>query len=158
MLRRFILLALLAVPGCAEPGELTGRASVLDGDTIEVRGQRVRLWGIDAPESKQTCRDAEGRVYGCGRQAAFALADRIEGRTVRCTPRDTDSYGRVVGTCHLGREDVAGWLVSQGWALDYDQYSHGAYAAQQAEARRNRRGLWQGRFERPWDWRHAAPR
>ena len=158
MLRRLITLVFLAFAGCAEPRELAGRAAVLDGDTIEVRGQRVRLWGIDAPESAQTCRDADGRIYGCGRQAAFALADRVEGRTVRCTPRDTDSYGRVVGTCYLGREDVAGWLVAQGWALDYDRYSHGAYAAQQAEARRGRRGLWQGRFEPPWDWRQAAPR
>jgi hypothetical protein len=64
-----------ATPASTET--IIGRASVIDGDTIEIRGQRIRLHGIDAPESSQTYKDADGRTYRCGQRAAFVLADRI---------------------------------------------------------------------------------
>jgi Staphylococcal nuclease homologue len=92
--------------------DVLGRASVLDGDTIEVRGERVRLYGIDAPEAQQLC-TISGEPYRRGQQAALALADWIGQRTVRCEERTRDRYGRMVAVCWVSDEDVAGWMVGR---------------------------------------------
>jgi endonuclease YncB( thermonuclease family) len=65
--------ALLLAP-IAGAEDLVGQASVIDGDTIEIHGTRIRLWGIDAPESTQLCRNDDSDLYQCGRSAANALA------------------------------------------------------------------------------------
>lgn len=131
---------------------VTGTASVIDGDTIEIHGRRIRLWGIDAPESAQICKKV-GRPWRCGQKAALALSDQIKYRVVKCQPRDTDRYARIVAVCTVGGRDIGGWLVSEGWAMDFTKYSHGAYAMRQALARIRRHGLWQGEFDYPWEWR-----
>ena len=125
---------------------LMGRASVVDGDTLEIQGVRVRLWGIDAVESSQTCLDAGGKPWPCGRRAAFALADFLGQRTVRCERRGTDRYGRVVAVCHVGGVEVNRWLVEQGWALAYVEYGGSVYLEAQRQAQAARRGVWQGSF------------
>jgi endonuclease YncB( thermonuclease family) len=73
---------------------------------------------------------------------------------VFCKPRDHDRYGRIVATCDVQGSDLGSWLVSEGLALDYAYYSHGTYKAEQAKARAEKRGIWRGTFEMPWDWRH----
>jgi endonuclease YncB( thermonuclease family) len=109
------LLLVLSTPCRADM--IVGRASVIDGDTIEIRGQRIRLFGIDAPEGGQTCKDARGRTYRCGQRAAQALDYRISGSAVYCDPQDTDRYGRVVAICQAWGEDLNAWMVGLGWAL-----------------------------------------
>ena len=107
---------------------IAGAATVIDGDTIEIHGQRIRLHGIDAPELGQMC-VAEGKRYRCGQEAAFALADKIGRKPVTCRERDIDRYGRIVAVCYLVpsqcsmRENLNAWLVSEGWALAYRRYS-----------------------------------
>ncbi|WP_136661446.1 thermonuclease family protein [Nitratireductor sp. XY-223] len=133
---------------------LTGIASVVDGDTLEIRGQRVRLHGIDAPESRQLCMTAEGQRWRCGQQAAFALADRIGRGQVSCTARDTDRYGRIIAVCHQDGVDLNGWLVREGWAVAYRRYSRD-YIRAETDARAVGRNIWSGRFDMPWDWRRA---
>ena len=88
------------------------------GLTIEIHGTRVRLFDIDAPESAQTCHDADDKAYRCGQQAANALAAFVGSQTVTCEQRDTDRYGRTVAVCRVGGIDVADWLVRAGLALD----------------------------------------
>lgn len=134
-------------------GLIVGRASVVDGDTLEIGGQRIRLWGIDAVESSQTCKRADGSLWPCGRRAASALADFLGQRTVRCQPKERDRYGRTVAVCWVGETEINRWLVAQGWALDYTRYSRGAYLDAQREAQRHRRGIWQGEFIPPWEYR-----
>ena len=137
----------------AAASDLTGRASVIDGDTIEIHGQRIRLFGIDAPESRQTC-EADGQTWRCGQQAALGLAEFIGQRTVTCGQRGVDRYGRIVAVCRAGLDDLGAWAVHNGWALAYRRYST-AYAAPEASARFAKRGIWRGAFTAPWDWRRG---
>nr|WP_084298894.1 thermonuclease family protein [Bradyrhizobium sp. WSM1743] len=136
--------------------DLTGQASIIDGDTIEIHGTRIRLWGIDAPESGQLCRGADSLQYRCGAKTANALDAFIAGRPVTCAPTDHDRYGRTVATCGVGGTDLGDWLVRQGLALDWPRYSRGRYAAAQDEARRGERGIWSGSFVEPWRFRECV--
>jgi len=132
---------------------MSGIASVIDGDTIELHGTRIRLIGIDAPESRQLCQ-RNGEPWRCGQAAALALADHIEGKTLDCRPDGEDRYGRTLAVCFLGSEDLNGWLVEQGWALAYRHYST-VYVGQESRAEAANAGVWSAEFEMPWDWRKA---
>lgn len=134
--------------------ELTGRARVIDGDTIEIRGMRIRLEGIDAPESRQECERANGRRYACGQEAATKLRRRIAGRELRCVSSGRDRYGRALATCFLGKTDLNAWMVEQGQAMSYRRYSR-AYIGEETSAKLGRRGIWGGRFMEPWRWRRG---
>ena len=131
---------------------ISGRASVIDGDTIEIQDQRIRLYGIDTPESRQTCRDENGQDYRCGQQATRALSNKIGGQTVSCDQRDIDRYGRIVAVCQAGGEDLNGWLVSEGLAVAYTRYSV-RYVPAEIAARFAGRGIWAGDFMEPEAWR-----
>lgn len=136
----------------AEP--IVGRASVVDGDTIEIHGQRIRLNGVDAPERNQLCLDSHGKKYRCGQKASLALADFLDVRQpTTCAGVDRDRYKRIVAVCTARGIDIADWMVRQGHALDWPQYSAGAYAPAQKAARAARRGMWSGSFAHPWEWR-----
>jgi endonuclease YncB( thermonuclease family) len=153
-----ILLCLSASAGWAlDRQPLVGTASVIDGDTLEIHGQRIRLRGIDAPESRQLCNDAAGKPYRCGQRAALALSDKIGRGTVSCEPRDKDRYGRIVAVCRIGSIDLNSWLVAQGLAIAYRRYSRD-YTSQEAAARNAKRGVWAGSFIEPAAWRKAQRR
>lgn len=81
--------------------DAVGRATVTDGDTIRIGETRIRMQGIDTPETGQACEDVAGNLYPCGGRAAKALDALITGRTVACRYDDTDHYGRTVGTCEV---------------------------------------------------------
>jgi endonuclease YncB( thermonuclease family) len=142
----------LALPANLVLAEMTGRARIIDGDTIQISQQRIRLFGIDAPEGKQRCK-LNGKPWRCGQQSTFALAQFIGKAWVRCNERDRDRYKRIVAVCYLGNKDINAWMVSNGWAVDYPQYSKGAYKTEQLHAKQGKLGLWQGEFTAPWDWR-----
>lgn len=131
----------------------SGSAIVIDGDTIEIARMRIRLWGVDAPESTQVC-FRDGKSWECGREATRALREWLGGRTVSCTARTIDRYDRTVATCNVGNDDVSAWLVSAGWALAYRRYSSD-YVANENRARNERLGIWAGEFQVPWEWRAA---
>jgi endonuclease YncB( thermonuclease family) len=147
-----LMLAAFLVMGAGQATTVTGQASVIDGDTIEVRGERIRLYGIDAPESTQMCQTLANTPWPCGRRASFALADHIGGQNVTCTTRGQDRWQRTLASCTTGTGDIQEWMVANGWALAFVRYS-GIYVAPQARARAARLGMWAGPFQAPWDWR-----
>ena len=131
---------------------MVGIASVIDGDTLDLHGQRIRLWGIDAPESRAVCTAPSGQ-WRCGAYAASALDQAIAGRTVTCDPLDTDRYGRVLARCSVGGADINASLVSSGLAFAYRQYTL-AYVPQEDAARAAGIGVWQDPNPLPpWTWR-----
>ncbi|WP_454686832.1 thermonuclease family protein [Agrobacterium leguminum] len=141
-------LSFFAAPAFAT--EIAGRASVVDGDTIEIAGQRIRFDGIDAPESRQVCRTASGEAYRCGRASADALDKFLaQSRPTFCIPKGK-SYDRVVAICRRADgADVNSWMVRNGHAVDWIKYSKGRYADEQREAKANQRGVWSGEFQMP---------
>ena len=143
------VLALALLPAIAL-ADITGPARVIDGDTLEIRRERIRLHGIDAPEMRQSCwRD--GKVWRCGGDAASALAGKIASRAVACQELDRDRYGRMVAKCTVAGEDLGEWLVANGWALAYVDISRD-YAGVEQRAKAARRGIWASEFEPPWEW------
>ena len=157
-----ILISLaLAFCGPARAESIAGYPRVVDGDTLHFAklGERVRLLGIDAPETRQSCNTSHGKRYRCGQAAAEALKMRIATNAVRCEAKERGRYGRLIAVCFdAGGTDLNGWLVEQGHALAYRRYSM-RYVAQEASARKARRGIWQGEFVKPWRWRqgHRLP-
>ncbi len=134
---------------------LVGQASVIDADTLEVHGQRIRFNGIDAPEGGQRCLDAKGVLVRCGQIAANALDRFIAGNPVTCTISGKDRYNRALGGCSVRNVDLQDWLVRNGHALAYRQYSKD-YISAEDEARRTKAGMWAGEFVEPWNWRKGA--
>lgn len=138
----------------AEPrAAIIGNAWVIDGDTIEISGTRIRLEGIDAPELDQTCTDLEGKTWACGRAALGELKAHIRGRELTCNGRARDRYKRVLAVCALpDGTAINAWMVQQGWAVAYGFAK--VYASEQADAAQAKRGLWAGSFVPPSQWRH----
>jgi endonuclease YncB( thermonuclease family) len=156
-LTRFVLIALAisgTIPSIAQAEELVGRATVVDGDTLGIRDQRIRLHGIDAPESSQLCTTPNGKDWRCGQKAANALSEKIGQRNVRCVGTKRDRWKRLIAVCFVGDQDLNGWLVRRGWAVAYRKYSKD-YVPQEERARRAKVGVWSGEFVMPWDWRKS---
>jgi endonuclease YncB( thermonuclease family) len=133
-------------------GVVSGPARVIDGDTIDVAGTRIRLEGIDAPEAGQTCQMADGSAYACGTDATRAMVRMTEGRSVDCYSRGLDKYGRMLGICFVGALDVNAEMVRLGHAWAFVKYST-HYVAQEAEAHAAEIGVWQGPAQPAWDYR-----
>lgn len=133
-----------------------GWATVTDGDTFRIGDERIRLAGIDAPESHQTCTDSNGGPYRCGRASTEALAMRLARGPVECSVAEKDTHGRDVAIC----EDATGtdlnrWLVRNGHATNYIRYSGGRYQEDELAARHEGLGIWAGDFQGPREYRQA---
>ena len=115
---------------------------------------RIRLFGVDAPEKKQQCKDARGRAWDC-RIAARKALEKLVGSASQlyCDLLDVDHYGRLVMQCYAGKTDIAAALVRAGLALAYRQYST-IYIQDEYAAKTVRAGIWNGSFIEPWKWRH----
>ena len=150
-------LLLAAPPAAAQmefaPGDtVTGVGEAEEGDILSVGGRTLRLYGIDAPELGQTCRDRRGRSYDCGLAARTVLTRFLTGRTLACEVYAHTIDGLETGRCFAGTTDIGGLMVSSGWAFSYRTFSH-RYERAEAQAQAGRRGFWEGRAIRPWVWR-----
>jgi endonuclease YncB( thermonuclease family) len=147
-----VLLSVVAIlPLAAE--DLSGEAVIIDGDTLEVSGTRVRLHGIDAPEKAQEC-EVSGSPWRCGENATRVLSSATQGRRIECHGIRRDRYGRLIAVCYASGTDLNAEMVREGWALAYRQYSSD-YVNAEAAARAAGKGIWRGQFIEPWEWRSA---
>ena len=159
---RFSLLAVLSVmltPALFWPwpaGAASQKLVLHDGDSFALNGMEIRLWGIDAPEFFQTCRNQAGQDYSCGRQAKDQLGDLIGDRAIQCeTTTRAKNETRTVARCFAGADDLGQLMVRGGWAVEYRYFSKGVYTADELQAKNSKRGLWSGTFQNPRDWRKA---
>eukprot|EP00199_Chlamydomonas_sp_CCMP681_P007061 CAMPEP_0119105368 /NCGR_PEP_ID=MMETSP1180-20130426/3347_1 /TAXON_ID=3052 ORGANISM="Chlamydomonas cf sp, Strain CCMP681" /NCGR_SAMPLE_ID=MMETSP1180 /ASSEMBLY_ACC=CAM_ASM_000741 /LENGTH=266 /DNA_ID=CAMNT_0007090397 /DNA_START=325 /DNA_END=1125 /DNA_ORIENTATION=+ len=136
------------------PDTVVGQARVVDGDTLAIGDARLRLYGMDAPESRQACVDARGADYMCGIVSKEKLTEKVANQTVSCKVKNSDQYGRLVAVCSLAAQPVElnKWLVDNGLAVAYRQYSKD-YIASEDAAKAARVGIWAGSFENPAQWR-----
>ena len=147
----FIVFTLIvATPAFAD---VSGNARVVDGDTIHISKTKIRLHGIDAPESKQTCA-ADGKVWPCGQEATQALVEAISDQPVTCKGDKQDRYKRLLAVCYVGNINLNAMMVRNGWALAYRRYSTD-YVDAEGIAEKARVGIWRGEFEKPWEWRRS---
>ena len=141
--------------------EITGKAIVIDGDTIKINDERIRLYGIDAPEKEQICKKIYlsffifnfQKDYKCGEKSILELSKKLNNKKVKCTLQSNkDRYKRYIGICYIKNQDINRWLVRNGYALAYRRYSK-KYIPDEQYAMRNKLGIWRGDFIEPEKWR-----
>lgn len=136
----------------ADAAAIVGPARVVDGDTIEIAGTKIRLEGIDAPETGQTCTRRWFGKWNCGTAAADALTTLVQRQTVSCEATGRDKYSRTLAICSAGGRDLNAYMVRQGLAWAFLKYSQ-RYVQQEAAARAEGIGIWQAPTTTAWDFR-----
>ena len=140
--------------------KISGFAKVVDGDTIKINSKKIRLYGIDAPEKKQKCKKTYLTIsfmsftkdYMCGQISTQKLIKKINNQKLNCNIIDVDRYKRLIGECFKRNINLNSWMVSNGYAVAYRKYSK-KYVTDEINAKNNKLGIWQGKFEMPWDYR-----
>jgi len=150
MVAILVLLLMAAAVGYFVPAgpPMTGRATAVDGDTLRLDGERVRIVGIDAPELEQDCTDASGAQWSCGLAARARMVALLKGVDIDCKPQGHDRYGRVLARCSNGPTDLGQTMVRAGLAV-----ADGDYFGDEAKARDDKSGIWAGLFIEPAEWR-----
>ena len=139
---------------------ISGIAKVIDGDTIKIQKDKIRLLGIDAPEKKQKCQKTSlsisfltfNRDYPCGEISTNRLKSKIDNKFITCKYNNKDRYKRIIAECFKDKTNINAWMVRNGYAVAYIKYSK-KFISQENIARKEKFGLWAGVFEMPWDWR-----
>ena len=146
----------------SEITSITGHAEVTDGDTIKINTFKIRLNGIDAPEKKQKCKRPYLEIftfifyedYFCGQKSTEALIKKINNQKITCKISDVDYFKRLIGECYKRKINLNAWLVSNGHAVAFRKYSK-KYVSHETLAKQEKKGIWQGKFEMPWDYRKS---
>lgn len=143
--------ALALSPGV---GPLAGEAQVIDGDTLDIAGERVRLEGVDAPEMAQACQRANGSRWACGREAQKALEQMTRDQVVMCDRTGQDKYRRTLAHCYANGESLNAAMIKAGLARAFVKYSN-AFVTEERAAQVARIGIWSGENIAPWEFRQA---
>lgn len=154
-MKRHLIILISLLPAVAHAQVFFGNATAIDGDTIEMGEQRIRLHGLDAVEAQQTCL-RDDTPWECGKEARSVLAELLAGKSLQCQQRDVDAYGRTVATCKAAGRDIGELMVDAGYAVALTQYSN-AYVEAERRARSRNAGIWNSQFEAPADFRAANP-
>jgi len=159
----FSIVVVLILPSFALSNEkiISGKAKVIDGDTIKIDEKKIRLFGIDAPEKEQICKKIYlsflifnfQKDYKCGEKATLALLNKLKDKKVKCIIKENkDRYKRNIGICYIKNQDINEWLVNNGYAIAYKKYSK-KYVLNEQYAKKNKLGIWKGTFVEPEKWR-----
>ena len=144
---------LILVPSLVVGNEVSGPATIVDGDTLRIGSTAIRLHGIDAPEARQSC-ERDGSTWLCGAESSRKLRELVGDQDVMCSETDRDQYGRTVAICRAGDIELGAAMVRSGLALASRQYSI-EYVQHETAAKDATRGIWSGDFVAPWDWRRG---
>ena len=143
--------------------EINGIPKVVDGDTVHINKFKIRLEGIDAPEIRQQCKKEKLKIsfiigytfyknYNCGEVSKENLEAKIDGSKIKCISSGKDRYNRYLAKCFKNRTNLNQWMVRNGHAVAYRRYSN-EYVSDEDFAKKNKLGLWQGKFLIPEKWR-----
>ena len=148
----YIIILLFLFPGLLYGKTIIGKPKIIDGDTIHIRENKIRLHGIDAPETKQTCKLGSQKWF-CGKESTMKLKRKINDYEVKCLITDIDSYNRYVAICSVNNININEWMVKNGWAIAYRYYSKD-YVNEERHARTNKLGIWKSKFLEPYQFRN----
>ena len=144
--------AVVALTIAPSHADLYGEAEVFDGNTLMIGGQKVRLYGVDAPELEQTCEWPDEEIE-CGKNSKSRMLDLVSGiGGIACKPRGRDNTGQWIAICYADGSDIGRTMVKAGWAMADRQQSLN-YIRTKHRAKNAKRGMWKGEFEPPWVWR-----
>ena len=146
-----ILTSLIFITNYANSKTILGKARIIDGDTIHIKSNKIRLHGIDAPETKQTCK-IDNQDWYCGKQSTKELKNLIKNQKVECNVNDVDRYNRYVAICYVNEININQWMVKNGWAIAYRYYSED-YVLEEKYANDKKLGIWKSEFIEPYAYR-----
>ena len=126
---------------------------VIDGDTIHIGKLKYRFFGIDAPEIKQICEKNNIKIQ-CGVIAKSVLQNKIADKIPECVVKDKDRYQRLVAECFIGKESLSRFMVREGYAVAYSQYSKD-FIDDEKYAKENKLGIWSMNFQMPSEYRKS---
>ena len=132
---------------------IQGKAKIIDGDTIHIGKNKIRLHGIDAPEINQTC-SINDQIWNCGIKSSLALENLILKKEVRCEVIDIDRYKRFIAECFVKEKNINRYMVKNGWAIAYRYYSLD-FIDDEESAKKKKVGIWQGVFQEPYLFRKS---
>ena len=142
---------LLSLCNFAFAKTINGKPRIIDGDTIHIKSNKIRLHGIDAPETKQTCK-IDNEEWYCGKQSTKELKKLINKQNVECVINDVDVYNRYIAICYIDEININQWMVKNGWAIAYRYYSKD-YINEEEYADDNKLGIWKSKFIEPYLYR-----
>ena len=151
MIFKIFILILLLSSNILNAKTIIGEPKIIDGDTIHINKYKIRLHGIDAPETKQKCIYRKKEWY-CGKQASIELKKIINNQIIKCITNDIDIYNRYVAICFMNEVNLNQLMVKKGWAVAYRYYSKD-YIIEEKYAQDNKLGIWKGKFEKPYIFR-----
>ena len=127
---------------------IEGKAKIVDGDTIKIGKNIIRLHGIDAPEKNQSC-IINNEEWHCGKKATESLKNLINLKTIKCETSEKDRYNRYIAECYINNLSINQWMVRNGWAIAYRYYSN-KFVDDEKIAKINQNGIWKGSFIEPY--------
>ena len=162
-MRKIIFVLILISNTTLYAQEIVGLPRIVDGDTIHIGEYKFRLEGIDAPEIRQKCKKESLKIsstigftfykdYSCGKVSKEKLISKIRGSKIKCIFTTKDKYKRYIATCFKEKTNLNQWMVRNGYAIAYRRYSK-KYVPDEDFAKKNKLGLWQGKFVNPEKWR-----
>lgn len=156
----YIVIFLFSFSYSSFAGEIIGSATIIDGDTLKIKNEKIRLFGIDAPEMNQMCKRPYLKIgfltfstnYNCGEMSQIRLRKYVKNKAIKCIFNSRDRYNRLIAECYVDKKNINSWMVENGYAVAYRKYSQ-KFVLKENQAKKLKLGLWQGSFIRPEKWR-----